>query len=218
MLFRDRVDAGKQLAFRLRNLAERDCVVMAIPRGGVVVGFEVASAINAPLDVITPRKLGAPDQPELAIGAVSAWGAGRILDEMTVRALRVTEDYVERETRAQIAEIERRLKAYRGSTEPPDLTGKVALMIDDGIATGYTMLAAIRGVQSLGPERIVAGAPVASTDAAHRVGSEVDELVCLHTPSPFLAVGYWYTDFSQVTDEEVIQLLRRNRAGAAAAG
>jgi len=209
MLFRDRVEAGQLLSQRLRRFRDEDCMVMSIPRGGVVVGCEVARAICAPLDVVVARKLGAPGEPELAIGAVVTWGDGRILDQAAVGYLGVTPAYIDRETQAQLEEVERRLMAYRGSVEPPDLAGKTALLVDDGIATGYTVLAAIQGVRALNPTSVVVAAPVASVEAAQRISSEADEFVCLVTPSPFLAVGNWYADFGQVTDEEVVGLLRQ---------
>ncbi|MDO8684752.1 MAG: phosphoribosyltransferase family protein [Armatimonadota bacterium] len=211
MIFEDRVDAGRQLAQRLRSFSDVDCIVLAIPRGGVVVGFEVASAIDAPLDIIAPRKIPAPGEPELAIGAVTAWGDGYILDEETVRYFRVSEDYIEGEMQAQIQEARRRLLAYRGSVEPPDLEGKTALIVDDGIATGYTMLAAVRSAKQLNAAKLVVAAPVASAEAAQRIRREVDELICLAVPMPFMAVGSWYREFTQVTDEQVTEILRRSK-------
>jgi putative phosphoribosyl transferase len=209
MPFEDRVDAGRRLAARLQSLRGQDCLVLAIPRGGVVLGYEIASLLGLPLDVAVPRKLGAPDQPELAIGAVGSWGGGRILDQQTLRLLRISPEYIETETEAQLREMDRRLLVYRGSIDPPDLYGKVALLVDDGIATGYTMIAAVRGIRDLRPTQTVVAVPVASTEAARRVSSEVDEFICLETPESFLAVGYWYHDFRQVTDGEVVELLRR---------
>jgi len=217
MLFQNRVEAGQLLSQRLRQFRNGDCVVMSIPRGGVVVGYEIAKAIGAPLDVVVARKLGAPGEPELAIGAVVTWGNGRKLDQAAVGYLGVTPAYIESETQAQIQEVQRRLMAYRGSVEPPDLIDKTALLVDDGIATGYTVLAAVDGVRSLNPAAVVVAAPVASVEAAHRISVEADEFVCLVTPSPFLAVGNWYADFGQVTDEEVVELLRRRDAELKAA-
>jgi putative phosphoribosyl transferase len=209
MPFEDRTDAGRRLAAHLQPLRAQDVIVLAIPRGGVVLGYEVASALDIPLDVIVPRKLGAPEQPELAIGAVSSWGGGRVLDEQTIYMLNISRAYIEGETELQISEINRRLLAYRGTVDPPELEGKKALLIDDGLATGSTMIAAVRGVRSLHPSEVFAAVPVASREAAQRVSSEVDEFFCLETPDSFLAVGYWYRDFRQVTDEEVVDLLRR---------
>jgi putative phosphoribosyl transferase len=209
MQFENRIDAGRRLVTRLQPFRTRDCLVLAIPRGGVVLGYEVASALNVSLDVVVPRKLGAPEQPELAIGAISSWGGGRVLDEQTIRLLQISPEYVETETTEQLREMERRLLAYRGSAAPPDLHGKVALLVDDGLATGYTMIAALRGVRSLHPAETVVAVPVSSSEAALRVSAETDAFVCLDTPEPFLAVGCWYQDFRQITDEEVVQLLRR---------
>jgi putative phosphoribosyl transferase len=209
MPYEDRAEAGRLLAARLGSLKDRDCLILAIARGGVTLGYEIASALDAPLDVVVPRKLGAPDQPELAIGAVSSWGGGRVLDEQTIRILRISPEYIETETENQFREMDRRLMAYRGTAEPPDLSGKTAIFVDDGLATGYTMIAAIRGVRALRPERTVVAVPVAPWEAVQRVSSEVDEVICLEKPEPFMAVGYWYRDFRQVTDEEVVELLRR---------
>lgn len=209
MLFHDRSDAGRQLARRLDRFSGRDCVTLAIPRGGIVIGREVSSAIGASLDVIAPRKLRAPYQPELAIGAVSLWGGVRIADEAAMDYLGVSPEYIEKEAEEQTLEIQRRLMAYRGSIEPPDLKSKIALIVDDGIATGYTMLAAIRSAKILDAATVVVATPVAALDAARSISTEADEMICLYTPSRFLAVGYWYREFGQVTDEEVVTLLRK---------
>jgi len=210
MLFQNRTEAGRQLASRLSSRRGENVLVLAIPRGGVVVGYEVAQAIGAPLDVVVPRKLGAPGEPELAIGAVATWGDHEIIvDEMTVRYLGVSQEYIEQEARAQMAEIDRRMRAYRGTTEPPDVRDKEVIVVDDGIATGSTMLAAVRALRRLGPRKITVAVPVASPEAVQRLTPEVDEFIALSTPSPFAAVGYWYRDFAQTTDDEVRQLLHR---------
>jgi len=209
MLFRNRVDAGQLLSQRLRRFRDGNSIVMSIPRGGVVVGYEIAKAIGAPLDVVVARKLGAPGEPELAIGAVVTWGNQRMLDQAAVSYLGVTPGYIESETEAQIQEAQRRLVAYRGSVEPPDLAGKTVLLVDDGIATGYTVLAAVEGIRSLNAAKVVVASPVASAEAAEWISAKADEFICLVTPSPFMAVGNWYADFTQVTDEEVVELLHR---------
>lgn len=214
MVFKDRVDAGRQLAARLVGYRGDDCIVMAIPRGGVVIGDVIADALGAPLDVVAPRKLRAPHEPELAIGAVITWGNGRTLDEAAIRYLHVTPDYIEQETNTQKQEINRRLQTYRGTTDPPNLSGKTVLLVDDGIATGYTMLSAIRGIRSLHPAKVVVAVPVASMEAAELMRCEADAFVCLSIPTPFMAVGRWYANFGQVSDEEVVRILeKRGRSG-----
>lgn len=209
MPFRDRREAGEKLAQRLLKYKNDNAVVLAVPRGGVVVGYEVAKAINAPLDVIVPRKLGAPNEPELAIGAVVSWGDHKVfLDEQTVRILHVSREYIDQESEKQLQEIQRRLMAYRGSTAPPDVEGKVAIVVDDGIATGYTLMAAVTALRHYGPQKIVLAVPVAPPEAVARFRNIVDEFIVLETPTPFIAVGYWYESFEQTTDEEVIDLLQ----------
>lgn len=186
--------------------------MLAVPRGGVVVGYEVAEALDLPLDVVVPRKLGAPGEPELAIGAVAPWADGEaIVDPSAVRYLGVTESYIRRETEAQLAEIDRRLREYRGTTDPPDVAGKTVIVVDDGIATGYTIQAAIKTLRRLDPARLVLAVPVAAPEAANYLSNLVDEFHALETPTPFLAVGHWYVQFEQTTDEEVTELLQRRR-------
>lgn len=209
MPFEDRSNAGKQLARRLAGYQGSDVVVLAVPRGGVVIGYEVADAINAPLDVIVPRKLGAPGEPELAIGAVASWGDHeQVIDEHAVRMLHVSREYIEEETRRQLEEIHRRLIAYRGTTDPPQVQGKTVILVDDGIATGATLMAAVIALRRLSPRKIILAVPVAPPEAEARFRSVVDEFVVLETPTPFFAVGYWYEVFDQTSDEEVVRLLR----------
>jgi predicted phosphoribosyltransferase len=213
MLLENRTDAGRKLAGLLSKYAGTDAPVLAIPRGGVVVGYEVAKALGLPLDVVVPRKLGAPGEPELAIGAVASWGDHEwIVDESALRYLRVSDDYMQREVQAQLAEINRRLLEYRGTTDPPNVEGKTVILVDDGIATGYTMQAAVMSLRRLDPARIVLAVPIASPEAAARLSELVDEFCALTTPYPFLAVGHWYVEFGQTTDEEVIELLRKRRS------
>ena len=210
--FENRQEAGRLLASALSDHKGTDCIVLAIPRGGVVVGYEVALGLDLAMDVVVPRKIGAPEQPELAIGAVASWGDHeQILDEQSVRYLGVTEDYIEQEVRAQLDEVNRRLLAYRGTPDPPDVAGRTVILVDDGIATGYTTRAAALALRRLGASRIVLAVPVAPPDALEAIESYVDSAVCLRTPSPFMAVGYWYRDFSQVSDAEVVMLLREAR-------
>ncbi|MCE5314410.1 MAG: phosphoribosyltransferase [Armatimonadota bacterium] len=210
--FTDRKEAGKALGKALEHLKSTDCIVLAIPRGGVVVAYEVARMLGRQMDVIVPRKLRAPGQPELAIGAVASWGDHeRLLDEQTVAMLAVSPQYIEREVELQLAEINRRLVAYRGTTDPPDIAGRTVILVDDGIATGYTTRAAAVAARNLGASAIILAVPVAPPDSTEAMGAYVDELICLKTPFPFMAVGYWYRDFEQVSDEEVIRLLKKAR-------
>jgi putative phosphoribosyl transferase len=211
--FENRQQAGVELALALAELRGTDSIVLAIPRGGVVVGYEVATALGLELDVIVPRKIPAPGQEELAIGAVASWGDHeRIMDEHSVRFLGVSEDYIERQVQIQLAEVNRRLQAYRGTTDPPNVVGRSVILADDGIATGYTTRAAAVALRKLGAARVVLAVPVGPPDSVEMLRPFVDELVCLRTPTPFMAVGYWYRDFRQVSDPEVIELLERARS------
>ncbi|MGE5541583.1 MAG: phosphoribosyltransferase, partial [Bacillota bacterium] len=184
-------------------------VVLGIPRGGVVVAAEVARGLEAPIDVIIPRKIGAPSNAELAIGAIAQDGTV-ILDEAMVRALRVERGYIEREARRQTAEIDRRLWVYRGDRPAVGLGSMDVIVVDDGIATGLTMTAALRSVSNQSPSSVVLAVPVAPAEAVERLAPEVDHLVCLATPEPFYAVGQWYARFDQVDDDEVISILNRD--------
>jgi putative phosphoribosyl transferase len=211
--FDTRQQAGKDLADALAKLKCVDCIVLAIPRGGVVVGYEVALALNVDLDVIVPRKIPAPMQEELAIGAVASWGDHeRLLDERTVAYLGVSEAYIEGAVEAQLAEVNRRLLAYRGTTDPPNVAGRTVLLVDDGIATGYTTRAAALALKNLKAAKVILAVPVGPPDSLEAIRPCVDELICLKTPEPFMAVGYWYRDFRQVSDAEVNELLRNARA------
>ena len=204
MVFADRRDAGRRLAAALEHLRDRHPVVIAVPRGGVVVGREVALHLQAPIDVVVPRKLRAPFNPELAIGAVAEGGAVFIEEEI---ARGVESAYLEQEITAQRAEIARRVGAYRGGRPLPDVAGRTAIVVDDGIATGATMVAALRAVRACRPAHLVAAVPVASPEGLVWLAREADEVVCLTTPSYFQAVGQFYEDFTQVTDTEVVALL-----------
>lgn len=207
MIFDNRVDAGRRLAGRLREYDARESVVLAIPRGGVVVGYEVAAALGAPLDVIIPRKIGAPGQPELAIGAVAGESI-TVLDEQAVCHLGVSESYINEEAARQRKEIARRRDVYRLGRPFPSLRDKSVLLVDDGIATGATITAAAREARSQGPSTVAIAVPVAPPDAVLRLRDEVDDMIVIETPEPFYAVGSWYYHFEQTTDEEVIGLLR----------
>lgn len=209
MIFGDRVDAGRRLAEKLRAYANReDVVVLGIPRGGVPVAFEVAAALNAPLDVFLSRKLGVPGQEELAFGAVATGGV-RVLDQELIEAVGISKQEIEQITQKVRAELERRERVYRGARPPLNLEGKVAILIDDGIATGSSMRAAINALRQLKPARVVVAVPVAPLSTCNRLKSDVDELICVHMPESFYAIGQFYADFSQVADEEVTNLIHR---------
>jgi len=207
VIFADRQDAGERLAQALRHL-EANALVLAIPRGGVIVGDVVARELGVPLDVVVPRKVGAPGNPELAIGAVAP--GIRVLDTRMVRALGVSERYLEREIATQEAEIERRQQVYRGGRPSQPVSGRVAIVVDDGVATGSTAVAALRWARAQGAERVVLAVPVAPPQTIDRLQVEADEVVALETPQPFLAVGEWYRDFDQTTDEQVVSALARS--------
>lgn len=207
MLFRDRAHAGQWLAEKLKEYAGRtDVIVLALPRGGLPVAFEVARALRVPLDVFLVRKLGLPGHEELAMGAIASGGV-RVLNPDVVRGLGVPEPVIAAVAEREQRELERRERAYRGDRPAPDIAGKTVIIVDDGLATGSTMRAAAEALRRLGPARIVVAVPVAATDTCEDLGREVDEVVCATTPEPFLAVGRWYEDFSETTDDEVRSLL-----------
>jgi putative phosphoribosyl transferase len=208
-MFEDRVDAGRRLAEALAHFEGADAVVLAIPRGGVEVGAEVARAWGWPLDVVIPRKVRAPGNEELGLGAVAP--GVRVLDERMVRSLRVSPEYLEREIAIEEEEIRRRSEAYRAGRPPVDLRGKVAVVVDDGVATGGTATAAVRWARAQGAARVVLAIPVAPAEAMANLAKEADEVVCLATPEPFYAVGQWYARFPQTSDQEVIRLLEEAR-------
>lgn len=207
MIFANRTEAGRGLAQRLKKYANRDhVIVLGAPRGGVPIAFEVATALHAPLDVFVLRKLGVPGREELAFGAIASGGV-RVLDRRTIEGLGITGLDIERVTQAERQELERRERAYRGGRPPLDVTGMVVILVDDGIATGSSMWAAIRALRLMKPARIVIAVPVAPPSACDLLLPEVDEFVCLEMPEPFFGVGQFYDDFSQVSDEEVKKLL-----------
>jgi len=211
--FENRAEAGrllaKEISVRHTAVPETGGVVVALARGGVPVGFEVADRLQAPLDVIIVRKLGVPWQPELAMGAIAK--GTRILDDRTIRYLGVSASEVEETIRREEAEMNRREALYRGGEPPIDLRDRTVILLDDGLATGSTMLAALRAVRDLEPAKVVVAAPVGSKEACRRVKPEADDVVCLATPDRFLAVGEWYREFDQVTDAEVEKLLTASR-------
>jgi len=205
-LFRDRVEAGKLLAGELEELKSKDVVVLAIPRGGVIVANEVARALKSHLDLIIPRKVGAPGNPELAIGAVTQDGAA-IIDKDTVRMLGVSEKYLEDEVKSQVEEVTRRMKKYRGERPYPKLKDKFVVIVDDGVATGYTMKAAIRSVRRERPASVWVAVPVGPPESIEELSKEADRVVCLRMPEPFFAIGQFYESFDQIEDEELLQIL-----------
>ncbi|MGM0576915.1 MAG: phosphoribosyltransferase [Myxococcota bacterium] len=205
--YRNRQEAGRILADRLADHAgERDVFVLALPRGGVPVAAVVAEALDAPLDVLLVRKLGVPGHGELAMGAIASGGA-RVMNRSVVRGQGISEAEVERVEDDERRELRRREEAYRGDRPFPDLDGKTVILVDDGVATGATMKAAIEALRQYGPRRIVAAVPVAPAETVSDLRSRVDEVVCPRTPAPFFAIGQWYADFGQTTDQEVRQLL-----------
>ena len=216
MPFVDRVDAGRRLAGRLRHLRDQDVVVLGLPRGGVPVAFEVAEALDAPLDVIVVRKLGVPFQPELGMGAIGEDGV-RIVNHELVRLARVTAAQLAGVERRERAELERRARRFRGGRPRIALAGRTAVVVDDGIATGSTARAACEVARAQGASRVVLAVPVAPPGWTERLDDAADELVCLETPEPFLAIGQWYGDFTQTADVDVVECLERHAARLAAA-
>jgi predicted phosphoribosyltransferase len=211
-LLRDRVGAGKQLAKALKTTS-KDAIVLAVPRGGVVVGYEIAKALGIPLDIIVTKKIGAPDNPELAIGAVAEDGTF-ILDEDIVRQVYVPKGYVEEEVERMRQEIQRRLIRYRGDVPYPDLKNREVIVVDDGVATGSTLKAALKLLRRRGAKSVTVAVPVGPPDTIHELEKLADRVICLHTPAMFYAIGQFYEDFSQTNDEEVTELLRRSREAA----
>jgi putative phosphoribosyl transferase len=206
--FRNRREAGRVLAEHLSGYTSRDdVVVLALPRGGVPVGYEVARLLGAALDVFVVRKLGVPGREELALGAVASGGV-RVLNEGVVAALGLGEREIGQIVERELAEVERRVRAYRGNRSPLELDRKLVILVDDGLATGATMRAAALAVRRLGPQAVVAAVPVAARQTCDELRGDVDEIVCAFTPEPFYAVGRWYQDFGQTDDEEVQALLQ----------
>jgi predicted phosphoribosyltransferase len=208
-MFRDREEAGRRLGARLTSYRDHQPIILALPRGGGVGGEQVARALEAPLDVIGARKIGAPGFPEFGIGAVGPGGA-RILDEGAIAYLDVTQAQLAKAVEAERREMERRLHHYRGDRPLPDLHGRTVILVDDGLATGVTARAAVQAIWRQWPLRLVLAVPVAARETAAALRLEVDDLVCLAAPPDFQAVSLWYEEFPQVTDEEVIAILERN--------
>lgn len=209
MLFEDRIDAGRQLAAKLSHYANRpEVIVLALPRGGVPVAYEVAVALKAPLDVFLVRKLGAPSQRELAMGAIASGGV-RVLNDDVVNYLGIPEEVIDRVAEEEMRELYRREREYRGARAMENLQDRIVILVDDGLATGSTMRAAIKALHQFKPAKIVVGVPVSAPETCAEFEQEVDEIICVQTPQPFRAVGLWYRDFSQTTDDEVRTLLAR---------
>ena len=208
--FGDRREAGRLLAAKLAaTYANRpDVLVLALPRGGVPVAYEVARTLRAPLDVFLVRKLGVPGHEELAMGAIASGGV-RVLNHDIVGALRIPDELIDAVTTREQAELARRERLYRGDRPPPDVRGRTVVLVDDGLATGATMLAAVQALRQQHPARVVVAVPVAPPETCEQLRTEVDEVVCAFTPEPFRAVGLWYEDFTPTTDAEVRDLLAR---------
>jgi putative phosphoribosyl transferase len=216
VLYRDRDDAGATLAGLLGHYAGRDdLLVLGLPRGGVPVAYQVARALGAPLDVFLVRKLGVPGREELAMGAIATGGV-RVVNRNLVESLGIPAEVVERTVEAEQRELDRREHAYREGRPPPPVEGRVVVLVDDGLATGSTMRAAIAAVRRLGPARLVVAVPTAPSVTCEELGHEADEVICASTPPRFRAVGLSYRQFPQVSDEEVRQLLRRARSAPVA--
>src|SRR5829696_5489019 len=215
--FEDRRDAGRRLAGKLVRFEDERPVVFGLPRGGVPVAYEISRVLGAPLDVFVSRKLGAPGQPEFGIGAVAAGGV-RILNAEVIRRLGIPEEYIERITAREMAEVERKLRYFRGKRLEPEVGGRTAILVDDGLATGVTARAAVEALRWGRPHRLVLAAPVCAAQTAEIFLPRVDELVCLQSPSDLGAIGLWYRNFEQTTDEEVVELLEKARRERGATG
>lgn len=206
-MFKDRHHAGQVLARQLSRYAHRaDVLVLALPRGGVPVGFEIARALGVGLDVFIVRKLGVPGQEELAMGAIAS-GGGIVLNEEVVVQLGISQETIDSVAAAELLELQRREKAYRGERPPLNVAGKTLILVDDGLATGASMRAAAEALKQQGPARLIVAVPVSAKEVCRRLAHEVDEVVCAATPDPFRAVGQWYADFTQTTDQQVHTLL-----------
>lgn len=211
MLFRDRTEAGRVLADRLAAYANYpDAMVLALPRGGVPVAFEVAETLNLPLDIFVVRKLGLPGHEEFAIGAIASGGA-RVLDQDLIRQLSLSDEIIEHIVAREQRELERRERTYRGQRPMLDVRDRIVIIVDDGLATGSSMRAAIAALRQKRPKKLIVAVPVGARMTCSELEALADEVICLETPENFSAVGLWYRDFSQITDEEVIDLLERNR-------
>lgn len=211
MIFKNRQDAGQKLAKKLKEFKnQKDTILLALPRGGVVVAFVIAQELNLPLDLVVPRKIGAPFHEEYAIGAITETGKG-IFDRAAIDSLNVSQEYLDEKVEQEKKEAQRRLKAYRQNRPPLNLIGKNVIIIDDGIATGLTMQAAIESVKQKKAKKIIVAVPVSANDSLKKIKSQVDQVICLDTPLFFGAVGAFYEDFSQTEDQEVINLMAQSK-------
>lgn len=208
--FKNRRDAGRRLAAGLLDHADGNPIVLGLPRGGVPVAFEIARRLDAPLDVVVARKLGAPMQPELGVGAIAEGGV-LIVDENLIRELDIHREDLDRVIRSELSEMRRRLEEYRGGEGLPNLKGRTAILVDDGLATGVSMIAAVRAVRQGDPDRVVVAVPVCARETVRDVQVEADEIICALIPEYFTAVGFWYDNFDQTSDAEVIELLEESR-------
>lgn len=207
MTFKNRADAGHQLAEKIKKYSgDKSAIILALPRGGVVVAKEVADVLNLPMDLIVSRKIGAPDNPEFAIGAI-AEGFEGVFDQIVISSYGISDEYIRSEVEKEKKEMDRRLKAYRAGRAPLNMEGKTAILVDDGIATGLTMIATINSAKIKGAKKIVVAVPVASRDSVEKVKKLVDDIIYLDTPEFFMAVGQFYESFSQVEDAEVVKLM-----------
>jgi len=211
LVFRDREEAGQRLANNLEKFRGKDPIILGIPRGGVVVAYQVAKVLKAQLDVIIARKLGAPSQPEFAIGAIAPNGI-RVLNEDSVHYFRLSKQDIENLVAKQQHEMERRIKLYRSGNVDLNVKDRIVIVIDDGLATGLTAVAAVRSVKKSGAKQIILAVPVCAADTFQNIQHEVDEVICLSVPEYFDAVGRFYQDFPQTTDDEVIALLKENKS------
>ncbi len=211
MIFKDRIEAGQKLAKALEKYkGQKDTIILGLPRGGVVTGFEIAKTLELPLDLVVPRKIGAPGNPEFAIGAITEEGEG-IFNEGVIRDYEISKEYITGTVEEEKKEAQRRLKTYRGDRSPLDLKDKTVILVDDGIATGLTMRVAIKSVKNKDPKKIVVAVPCGAKDSIDQIKKDVDEVICLHAPIFFGAVGAFYREFPQTTDEEVIELMKESK-------
>ncbi len=214
-MYQSRIDAGKGLSSRLLQYKDKhNVIVLALPRGGVVTGYEIARTLNVPLDVLIVRKLGFPGQPELAVGAVAETGTV-VLNEEIIATGGVSENFLKREIELQKGELARRVDIYRAGNRLPDLTGMTVILVDDGVATGATIKAAISSIKKESVAKLVVALPVGPPETVSVLRQMVDDIICLETPPGFMAVGQYYLDFKQVSDDEVVDLLRKSAAKAA---
>jgi putative phosphoribosyl transferase len=210
MLFHDRQDAGQKLAKALKKFKNtKDTIILALPRGGVVIGFEIAKELNLPMDIVVPRKIGAPDNPEFAIGAITESGEG-IFSSDVISTYGISQNYIDKTVAHEKKEAERRLQTYRGNRPPLELKDKTVIIVDDGIATGSTMKAAIKSVKIKNAKKVIVAVPTSASDSAEEIKKEVAKFICLDIPKFFGAVGAFYEVFAQTEDEEVIELLKKS--------